>query len=90
MLRPLLAVAATTAGAMTATAAAAATTTAAADASTTVRPLIFIHVAKSGGTSIEETLGITSIYSNLTNGTAACGGVPFMEKRFPKHASAVS
>jgi len=63
----------------------AALTAAAPTPTTTARPLIFIHMSKTGGTSIEETLGIENVYANAT---AECRGIPFMEKRFSKHATA--
>lgn len=57
-----------------------------ASASSEVRPLIFIHVPKTGGTSVEEAMGT---WNEAFNGTTLeCAGVPIMEKRFDKHATA--
>ena len=58
------------------------------DVSGTVRPLIFIHVQKTGGTSIEETLGIANEWTN--GSTPECQGVPFVPKLFDKHDTATT
>ena len=55
-------------------------------AASTARPLIFIHMSKTGGTSIEETLGITN--DSTPTATAECEGIPIMDKRFLKHDTA--
>ena len=52
----------------------------------TARPLIFIHLSKSGGTSIDETLGISNVFTPTA--TAECEGIPIMHKRFLKHDTA--
>ena len=54
------------------------------------RPLIVIHMSKTGGTSIEETLGITNKITNweTPSATIECERIPIMDKRFLKHDTA--
>ena len=50
------------------------------------RPFLFIHISKTGGTSVDAALGMITVL----NKTAECADVPVMERRFLKHDTAAT
>jgi len=53
-----------------------------------VRPILFIHLSKTGGTSIDEALGISNEYTD--GPTVQCAPVPVLARRGEKHDSAAT